>query len=98
MADATRFRAETAVIAEKAGWCVTPMAEADRFTRHDVAIEAAYSAKDFIRYLVKDGPGAEHLHIPYQTVAKIDLLRLWLTGRRSNVIKESVKRAAGVDW
>jgi hypothetical protein len=97
MADATRFRTETAEIAQQAGWRVTPQADIDQFTRGEVTIEAVYSAKDFIRYIVKDDTNS-HLVIPYRTVAKIDLLRLWLTGKRSNVIHPSVKREAGVDW
>lgn len=98
MADATRFRSETAEIARGAGWAVMQMADIDKFTRDDVSIEVFYSPKDYINELFKDGPGEEHSHIPKRTVGKIDLLRLWLTGRRSNVIKDSVKRAAGVDW
>jgi hypothetical protein len=98
MADATRFRNETAEIASRAGWHVTPMGDIDKFTQADVSIEVVYSAKDYISELFRDGPGNEHLHIPKLTVGKIDLLRLWLTGRRSNVISASVKRAAGVDW
>ena len=98
MADATRFRTETAEIARGAGWTVTPMAEIDKFTRGDVSIEVVYSPKDYINEFVRDGPGGEHSHIPKRTVGKIDLLRLWLTGRRSNVISQSVKRRAGVEW
>lgn len=98
MADATRFRLETAEIARQAGWKVTSMAEIDRFTRDDISIEVAYSAKDYINEFFRDGPGKEHSHIPKRTVGKIDLLRLWLTGRGSNVIRPSVKHAAGVSW
>ncbi len=98
MADATRFRVETAEIAKGAGWTFTQMAEIDKFTRAGIAIEVVYSPKDYINEFFKDGPGGEHSHIPKRTVGKIDLLRLWLTGRRSNVISPSVQRAAGVDW
>ncbi len=98
MADATRFRFETSEMARTAGWGITSMAQIDRFTRAGVSIEVVYSTKDFISEFFRDGPGSEHSHIPKRTVAKIDLLRLWLTGSRSNVISQSVKRAAGVDW
>ncbi len=98
MADATRFRVETAEIAKGAGWTLTQMAEIDKFSRAGISIEVVYSPKDYINEFFRDGPGSEHSHIPKRTVGKIDLLRLWLTGRRSNVISQSVKRAAGVDW
>lgn len=98
MADATRFRLETAEIAKSARWKVMSMADIDRFTRDGVSIEVVYSPKDYIKEFYKDGPGGEHTSIPKRTVGKIDLLRPWPAGRRSNVVTQSVKRAAGVDW
>jgi hypothetical protein len=98
MADATRFRVENVEIADRAGWRVTSLADVDQFTRGDVTIEVGLSAKDRIRYMTKHGPNNERVHIPFQTRGKVDLLRLWLTGQRSNVISPSVKRAAGVEW
>ena len=55
MADATRFRVETAEIAKGAGWSVTQMAEIDKFTRAGVSIEVAYSLKDYINEFFRDG-------------------------------------------
>jgi hypothetical protein len=98
MADATRFRRENAAIAARAGWKVTTQAESDQFTRDDVTIEVVMSEKDFIRHIIKHGPTNEYLKIPHQTTGKVDLLRRWLTGRRSDVISPSIKKAAGVDW
>ena len=98
LANATKFRRETAAIAARAGWKVTTQANSDQFTREDVSIEVVMSDKDFIRHIIKDGPNGAHLEIPHQTTGKIDLLRRWLTGKRSDVIDPSVKRAAGVDW
>lgn len=98
MASATRFRSETADIAGGAGWSVVQMAEIDKFTRDGVTIEVLYSPKDYINEFFREGPGGEHSHVPKRTVGKIDLLRLWLTGRPSNVVSQSVKRAAGVEW
>ena len=98
MADATRFRVETEEIARAAGWLVTSQTSSDQFTRQDVTIEVAYSAKDFVREITRHGPNGERVVVPSATVGKIDLLRFWLTGLKSNVIKASAKRAAGVDW
>ncbi|WP_131811275.1 hypothetical protein [Mycobacterium kubicae] len=98
MADATRFRRENAAIAARAGWKVTTQAESDQFTRGDVTIEVMMSDKDFIRHMIKHGPNNEYQKVPHRTAGKVDLLRLWLTGRRSDVISRSVKRGAGVDW
>ncbi|RDH76895.1 hypothetical protein DVS77_18850 [Mycolicibacterium moriokaense] len=98
MADATRFRHENAAIAARAGWKVTTQAESDQFTRDGVTIEVVMSKKDFIRHLIRHGPNNEYLKIPHQTTGKVDLLRRWLTGRRSDVISPSIKKAAGVDW
>jgi hypothetical protein len=98
MADATRFRRENAEIAIRAGWRVTSLADSDQFTRGDVTIDVALSPKDYIRHIVKHGPNNEYVVVERNTVGKVDLLRFWLTGRPSNVISPSVKRAAGVDW
>jgi hypothetical protein len=98
VANATKFRRQNAAIAARAGWQVTTQAHSDQFTRGDITIEVVMSDKDFIRHIIKHGPNNQYLEIPHQTTGKVDLLRRWITGKRSDVINQSVKRAAGVDW
>ena len=98
MAEATKFRQETAEIAAQAGWRVTSTDNNDQFIRRDIIIDVEYTPKDFVRSFAKHGPDNTYVSVARNTVGKIDLLRAWLTGRPSNVVNPSVKRAAGVDW
>lgn len=98
MPDATKYRIETAELARLTGWQVTSLADNDQFRRGDVAIDVAYTPKNFVRDFQKHGPSGQYANVERNTVGKIDLLRLWLTGRASSVVNASQKRAAGVEW
>ena len=82
MAEATRFRLDSADLAIDAGWDVRSTEHADEFKKGDIAIDVQYSLDDSIDAMAKWGPKDEQEMVEVPQPDTVDLLRFWLTGRR----------------
>lgn len=99
MAEGTRFRLDTADLAIDAGWDVSSTELADEFAKVDITIDVQYSHDDAIEAMAKWGPNQEQELVEAAGSGAVDLLRFWLTGRRTGgeAPKEAHSATATVD-